>query len=657
MDNSASWEPVAEVINESIREFLSKVYKIWDEMGLTEEAKSVRFKQVSQHVTDLITDMLFEAEGSRNALVQEVQKLIDEATSLSKELQSGIRVAGYEHLPFLEIKARILSQLQQLRADKQQRLNFAKELLKKEREICKTMGSVPAGMKSELPSETELKSFRLYLDTIEAEKTRMEATFKESQRAIIEMMDDLRMSPTMDFENLVYNNGESFIFNNANMTKLKELEERLKHQIQEAKQEVHDKINQLQDLWKYLEEPAEKCQRFLDCHTGYTLVTLKAFDEEIKRCKQKRSENIAKYVGKVRCQIEALWDQCHIGNEERRAFHIMQYQTFTEDLLILHEMELEKLQKYYQDNKQIFELLEVRDNLWQQMTNLQERATDPNRFHNRGGQLLAEEKERKVIQKKLPKIEEDIKALVNAYELKSGKPFTSHGVPLSEALKQSWADYFEAKQTVSMARKQARDQSGILKKTPLSVSKRTPSAMSIRRSPANSVQKKQADLTPLNPSSRKRRNRSSESNKLTVSGSKIKRGKCRASRRIFTQSTKTSGSENENLTSQQVPTCSSTSISSYGEFQEHLENRDELRSSVLPRKILKTSNRKPVTSTRIKTPMKPLRKNLTAASNTPGRSSPKLANTPRTTPRALRSPRTASNSRLAPAPGVLPFIF
>lgn len=33
------------------------------------------------------------------------------------------------------------------------------------------------------------------------------------------------------------------------------------------------------------------------------------------------------------------------------------------------------------------------------MSNLEQRATDPNRFHNRGGQLLAEEKERKVIQK------------------------------------------------------------------------------------------------------------------------------------------------------------------------------------------------------------------------------------------------------------------
>lgn len=43
-------EPVAEMINGSIREFLSNVYKIWDEMGLSNEAKAVRFKQVSEHV-------------------------------------------------------------------------------------------------------------------------------------------------------------------------------------------------------------------------------------------------------------------------------------------------------------------------------------------------------------------------------------------------------------------------------------------------------------------------------------------------------------------------------------------------------------------------------------------------------------------------------
>lgn len=48
----------------------------------------------------------------------------------------------------------------------------------------------------------------------------------------------------------------------------------------------------------------------------------------------------------------------------------------------------------------IYHLIEDREQLWNKMIMLQERVNDPVRLtKNRGGQLLKEEKERKVIQK------------------------------------------------------------------------------------------------------------------------------------------------------------------------------------------------------------------------------------------------------------------
>ncbi|XP_046429441.1 protein regulator of cytokinesis 1-like isoform X4 [Neodiprion fabricii] len=588
MEDSPLWEPVAQKISESIRDFMAKVTNIWDEMGSPLETKEIYLKQVFDHVEDLKNAMLGEMQERRSSLAQEVDRLMSEAVSLKKDLQIEVRVDGYENLSLYDIRTKIQHHLQRLRSVKQQRLNSTKELLKKELDVCKVLGSEPIGMVTEIPSETELKSFKLYLDRIEAEK-----------------------------------------------------------------QEAEEKREQLQDLWKYLEEPSEKCQEFLDRNKGYTVITLKAFDDEIKRCKQKRSENIAEYVVKLRCQIEALWDQCQIGDEERRAFKPFTYQTFTEDLLILHEIEAETLRKYYEDNRVIFELLEERDNMWQQIANLEQRANDPNRYQNRGGQLLAEEKERKVIQKKLPKIEKELEGLLEDYQSKNGKPFTTHGVPLAEALKRSWAEYIAAKQTMSIARKQARDHPTTIKKTPLSVSKRTPSAMSIRRpSPANSTQRKQqGDLTPFNPS-RKRGYRSSDSNKKTVSASKIKRG--RVSRRIFPRGDKSVLKDNENRAINQTPSTSGTSMSGYDEFQDHLMDKEELRSSILPRTVLKSSNLQASTSTRIKTPMKPTRKHVKTIGTLRRASPNKLLSTPRS---ASRSPKTTSTSRLAPAPGTLPFIF
>jgi len=48
----------------------------------------------------------------------------------------------------------------------------------------------------------------------------------------------------------------------------------------------------------------------------------------------------------------------------------------------------------------IYHLIEEREHLWNKMIMMQEQANDPARlWQNRGGQLLKEEKERKVIQK------------------------------------------------------------------------------------------------------------------------------------------------------------------------------------------------------------------------------------------------------------------
>lgn len=50
--------------------------------------------------------------------------------------------------------------------------------------------------------------------------------------------------------------------------------------------------------------------------------------------------------------------------------------------------------------RSIYHLIKDRENLWNKMIMMQEQANDPARlWQNRGGQLLKEEKERKVIQK------------------------------------------------------------------------------------------------------------------------------------------------------------------------------------------------------------------------------------------------------------------
>ena len=47
---------------------------------------------------------------------------------------------------------------------------------------------------------------------------------------------------------------------------------------------------------------------------------------------------------------------------------------FSEDLLSAHESELDRMRGFYQDHKEIFQLLEKREKLWQQQLELDVRS-------------------------------------------------------------------------------------------------------------------------------------------------------------------------------------------------------------------------------------------------------------------------------------------
>lgn len=154
-----------------------------------------------------------------------------------------------------------------------------------------------------------------------------------------------------------------------------------------------------------------------------------------------RMENIAKFVKKVREELVHWWDICKFSQAQRDTFRTFNCTTFTEDTLTLHEIELERVKKFYDDNHAIYELLDKRDDLWEQFRDIERRAEDPDRFNNRGGQLLAEEKMRNQYNKNAPKIDAQLVELMETFEAKHGKQFTINGMSFPMYVEQQRANH------------------------------------------------------------------------------------------------------------------------------------------------------------------------------------------------------------------------
>lgn len=90
------------------------------------------------------------------------------------------------------------------------------------------------------------------------------------------MMDELSITPALDFELLVCNNPENFVFTTGNMLKLRELRENLKTNLETAKEKAALKREELVELWKFLEIPEASCEVFLERYSGHSLTDIYA---------------------------------------------------------------------------------------------------------------------------------------------------------------------------------------------------------------------------------------------------------------------------------------------------------------------------------------------------------------------------------------------
>lgn len=165
--------------------------------------------------------------------------------------------------------------------------------------------------------------------------------------------------------------------------------------------------------------------------------------KELQRCENLRSENLSVLIDHLRAEIKQ-WSKMTL---QYPIVHKYKKKCYTEDQLELLEKKLDDLQRYYNNNKYIFELYAKLVKLWERIETLDEKAKEPNHFRNRGGQLLCEERERNHIRIKLPKIEEKLIHLVQDYEKKLGQPFLVYG---EEIMSRIPADCYETHKKIDL---------------------------------------------------------------------------------------------------------------------------------------------------------------------------------------------------------------
>ncbi|BFF99928.1 protein regulator of cytokinesis 1-like [Drosophila madeirensis] len=434
-------------------EHVEQLHSMWSLMFEPKTCEDFLHK-LKAHADNFYTDLLTESREKQAAILDDIAALRAEANDLSRLLHETVDIGQRpDDVPLIIWQLQLDKSIEHLREELLKRRSEIGELLLQQEQLCKELGALPRPLLADpLPLPEELEDFRDHLDNLRSQREMRQRELDQLRQAIKQDMKMLELMPQTEAEDRQLNDL------NHNLTpetleRLRQLRDSYAEQIQELRSKIEDMREKIHVLWDRLQETDENVMRRVRETTECTQRTYDILHTELQRCQALRSQNLMTFIEQLRVEISKWWDLTLKSQQERKRFSNYYSKYYNEDLLELHELELDDLKSFYKCNKEIFDLYESRAELWSRMQALEAKASEPNRFNNRGGQLLKEEKERKAITSKLPKIEQQIIELVQAYQVQSHGPFLVYGEDILELMAGEWERYRQAKQLGSVRKK------------------------------------------------------------------------------------------------------------------------------------------------------------------------------------------------------------
>ncbi|XP_035168085.1 protein regulator of cytokinesis 1 isoform X2 [Oxyura jamaicensis] len=421
---------------------LAALRDIWEEIGISEEQRLERTDVVKKHIKSLLDMMVAEEESLKERLLKSIALCRKELDSLCRELHLDPFEAE-EESTILQMEKDLRTRVEVMLKQKRDRKQELKALQEQDRDLCDILCTSPFGIDSNaVPSLEELDRYRRHLASLSAEKERRREEFVSIKRQVILCMEELDHTPDTSFErDVVCEDEEAFCLSTDNIAALQNLLQQL-----EARRSLNEAVcvelrSRIAALWERLQVPVEERESFAVHMTGSRAKTRKALQLEVDRLEELKLQNMKSVIQAIRVELAEYWDKCFYSQEQREAFSPYYDDDYTETLLQLHDAEVGKVKNYYETHKELFEAVQKWEENWKLFLELERKTTDPNRFANRGGSLLREEKQRAKLQKILSKLQEELESRVQAWEQEHEDAFLVKGQQFMEYVTEQWQLY------------------------------------------------------------------------------------------------------------------------------------------------------------------------------------------------------------------------
>jgi len=449
-------DAVAKHVSEEAYDKLKMVAQMWMQMGIGKTRREQRIAEVFELLTTVIGNIY---EGEKKHL-EEVIEYRDKKLKEINEFLSDLSLNPYvipDDVSLMQLAKLMHIKYEELKAIRDERMNMMTELKSTRAKLCLALGIQPKSftMATNIPSEDELIQLQSYISDLAKEKSKRSAKYQTLRKMIQSLFTETEREPYDDFEKeLLFGDVNQFILSDENIRRLQALHAELEAEYSRNNEQRKTFESRLVNLWNRLEVTQTERDLFLAENCGCKPSVLKSLAVEIDKYEELKRQNIGIFIGKIRPELDEWYEKCCCSDDDRESFKpFLEDDDFSEELLEVHEKELEKWQQFYTENESVFTKLNRWKELWLKLHELESKMSDPSRFNNRGGALLMEEKERKQLHKGLPKLQKDLQALGKEWsDRNGGKKFKVYGIELDKYFDDCWNDYQQAKENEKMQR-------------------------------------------------------------------------------------------------------------------------------------------------------------------------------------------------------------
>ena len=204
-------------------------------------------------------------------------------------------------------------------------------------------------------------------------------------------------------------------------------------------------------LWDKLGVDESERKPFLASNRGCGLRAVNEFEDELARLNELKRQNLHLFVEDARFKLQELWDGLYFCEEEMLEFTPAfsgelsifsgdsmtnhKADVYSDALLEAHEAEIARLEALKEQRAPTLAMVDKYRSLVKDRDDLAASSQDASRLMLRGQKgekrdptrLLREEKMRKRIAKDLPKVESDLRQILEEWEEEYGRPFLVHG--------------------------------------------------------------------------------------------------------------------------------------------------------------------------------------------------------------------------------------